>query len=264
MDYAYFGLRKMPFSKEITTDNLFCTYDQKEALARLGYIKQYRGIFLLTGEPGGGKTTIIRKFVEGLNPQSHECCYTPHATVSRNEMYKQINNLLNLTPKHGKSRLYKQIQDAIWDKYRHQGVTPCIVFDECHLMDQQLLQELVIITNFQMDSKVPFILILSGQPSLKTVLKRRNLEALNQRITLRYHVAGLSLDETKEYVDFHIKLAGRNDQLFEDNCYEMIHQLGMGLPRKIGNICLNAMTYAQFKNIQTITSEIVHEAGQGI
>lgn len=264
MNYAYFGMKSMPFSKEIDAGSFFETYDLKESLARLSYIKQHRGIFLLTGEPGGGKTSILRKFVEGLNPQAHECCYTPHATINRNEVYRQFNMLLKLTPTSRKSLLFKQIQEATWDKYRHQGRTPCFILDECHLMDQQTLQELIIITNFEMDSRVPFILILAGQPPLKEVLKRRALEALNQRVTMRYHIAGMSQEETRSYVLHHLKLAGRTDSLFEESTFEMIHQLSLGLARKIGNVCLNAMTFAQCKGERTITTEIIHQSATGV
>lgn len=264
MDYAYFGFKKIPFSKEIAVKDFFMTYDQKEALARLNYVKQHRGIFLLTGEPGGGKTTILRQFVNSLNPQCYECCYTPHATISKNEVYRQFNTLLRLNSRQGKSILFKQIQEAIWDKYRHQGITPCFILDECHLMDQQTLQELIILTNFEMDSRVPFILILTGQPMLKEVLKRRSLEALNQRISLKYHVAGLSFEDTRNYIYHHLKLAGRSEPLFEENTFEIIHQLSLGLPRKIGNICYDAMIYSQYKNLQIINSEIVHQVGMGV
>jgi general secretion pathway protein A len=264
MDFAYFGLKFMPFNKEQDSCDFFQSYDLKESLGRLNYIKQHRGIFLLTGEPGGGKTSVLRSFVDQLNPQSHECHYTPLATVSRNEVYRQLNGLLRLNPAMSKSKMFEQIQAAIWDKYRHQGITPCVILDEAHLMEVQTLQELILLTNFKMDSKVPFILILAGQPDLRELLGRRALEPLNQRIGLRYHIAGLGFDECRPYIEHHLKRAGRKEPLFDDNCFEMIHQLSQGLPRKIGNLCKNAMSYAQLKGLQKIDSEIIHVASNGL
>ena len=96
---AYFGFKKAPFSKELRVDQMMDTYDIREASSRLAYTKQHRGLILLTGEPGSGKTSVLRRFVEGLNPQTHLHCYTPHATVSRTELYRQINQLLRLQPR---------------------------------------------------------------------------------------------------------------------------------------------------------------------
>src|SRR3989344_2522658 len=107
---AYFGFKKSPFAKELRCDQMIETYDIREASSRLAYTKQHRGLLMLTGEPGSGKTTVLRKFVDGLNPQTHLHCYTPHATVSRSELYRQINGLLKLPAKLRKSELFVQIQ----------------------------------------------------------------------------------------------------------------------------------------------------------
>src|SRR5580704_16935130 len=111
----------------------------------------------LTGEPGSGKTSIVRKWVDELNPQSYLHCYTPHVTVSKNELYRQLNVLLNLPKLIRKPELFIQIQNAILHQYA-QGKVTCIILDECQLMNYTTLQELVLFTNFEMDSRVPFIL----------------------------------------------------------------------------------------------------------
>ena len=120
---AYFGLKRMPFGKEIKSADLITCFDLKEAEARLNHIKQYRGIMCLTGEPGSGKTSLVRKWVEELNPQSFLHCYTPHVTVSRTELYRQTNSLLNLPSKSRKSDLFRQIQTAISQQYSQGKVT---------------------------------------------------------------------------------------------------------------------------------------------
>jgi type II secretory pathway predicted ATPase ExeA len=251
---AYFGLKRMPFGKEIKSADLIACYDLKEAEARLNHIKQYRGIMCLTGEPGSGKTSIVRKWVEDLNPQSYLHCYTPHVTVSRAELYRQTNALLNLPPKIRKSDLFRQIQSAIWQQYQ-QGKVTCIVLDECQMMDHMTLQELVLLTNFEMDSKLPFILLLIGQPEFKDLLNRSLHEPLRQRINLRYHMSGLSLEETKTYIAGHLKLAGRTDPLLDEPAFAVLHQLASGLARRINKLCLSAMHLVMFEKRKTITAD---------
>lgn len=261
---GYFGLKRMPFVKELKSDQMFETFDTREAATRLGYVRQNRGIMLLTGEPGAGKTSVLRKFVDSLNPQTHQHCYTPHVTVSRSDLYRQLNMILRLPMRIRKTDLFDQLQRAILELYEDAGKTPVIILDEMHLADHQMLQELILITNFKMDSKVPFILVLIGQPELRETLKRRLHEPLNQRITLRYHMAGLNTDETPLYIRHHLKIAGRSDPLFEENSFEVIHQLAHGLPRKVGNLAQAAMTLAMVKKRQTIDADCVVQASAGI
>jgi type II secretory pathway predicted ATPase ExeA len=251
---AYFGLKFLPFGKEIKSQDLIKSFDVREAEARLNHIKQYRGIMCLTGEPGSGKTSIVRKWVEDLNPQSFLHCYTPHVTVSRSELYRQTNTLLNLPAKVRKSDLFRQIQGAIWHQYTHGKVT-VLVLDECQMMDHLTLQELVLLTNFEMDSQVPFILLLIGQPEFKDLLSRALHEPLRQRINLRYHMSGLNLDEVKPYVEGHLRLAGRQDPLCEDGAFGVLHQLSSGLPRKINKLILSAMQKVLSEKRKTITTD---------
>ena len=253
---AYFGLRKLPFTQEIKTSELVPNFDVKEAEARLGYLKTHRGIMRLTGEPGSGKTSILRRWVDTLNPQSYQHCYTPHATVSKTDLYRQINSLLNLPSKMRKSDLFNQIQAAIWAQYT-QGKITCLIFDECQMMDHATLQELVPLTNFMMDSKLTFIMLLVGQPELLDKLNRSIHEPLRQRIHLHYHMAGLSFDEVKVYILTQLKQAGRTDPLFEETSFAVIHQLSNGLPRKINSLCLSSMKLAHIERRQKIDGDLI-------
>ncbi len=261
---AEFGLKKMPFDKSIKVQELYESYDVSEIEARLSYVKQYRGILLLTGEPGSGKTAMLRKFVHNLNPASYEHSYSPHLTISRTELYKQLNSLLRLPHKSSKTALFDQIQAGLWDLYKNQGKVPCLILDECHLMDDNSLQELVLLTNFEMDSQTPLILILSGLHELSEKLKRRRHESLNQRVTMRYHMGGMDFEDTKNFILHHLKIAGRSDPLFDDSAYEVITNLALGLPRRVGNLCLSSMTLASIKGEKIISGDIVHKAMGGL
>ena len=239
------------------------TYDSREATARLNHIRQHRGLFCLTGEPGSGKTTVLRKFVDSLNPQTHLHCYTPHATVSKTDFYRQLNILLNLPSRIRKCDLFNQIQSAVSDLYSRQGKVPCFILDECQMMDHPTLQEITLLTNFEMDSKVPFIMVLIGQPDLREKLKRRIHEPLSQRIPLRYHMAGLNIEETRQYLLHHLKLVGRTDPIFEEASFEIIHQLALGLPRKINQLCIASLTLAMLKKSQVVSVDHVMQASEG-
>lgn len=254
---GYYGLRKFPFQKDIKTGQLLESLDVREAEARLAYLRQYRGIFCLTGEPGAGKTSVARRFVESLAPQHFMHCYTPHATVSRPELYRQINGLLKLPSKIRKSDLFGQIQASILEQYQNQGKVTCIILDECQMMDHATLQELVLLTNFEMDSRLPFLLLLIGQPEFKETLNRAIHEPLKQRISVRYHMTGLAPEETQAYITLHLKIAGRSDPLFDPAAYAVIHQLSHGLPRKIGKLCLAAMNLAMSRGLHSIDGDLV-------
>lgn len=256
---AYFGLKRLPFGKEIKSQDLIPSFDVREAEARLNHVKTYRGIMCLTGEPGSGKTSIVRKWVEDLNPQSFLHCYTPHVTVSRSELYRQTNALLNLPTKVRKSDLFRQIQAAVLSQYT-QGKVTVIVLDECQMMDHMTLQELVLITNFEMDSRLPFILLLIGQPEFKDILARSIHEPLRQRINLRYHMSGLGLDEVKTYVEGQLRWAGRTDPLFDDGSFAVLHQLSSGLPRKINRLALAAMRLVMNEQRKLVAADDILKA----
>jgi len=264
MDNIYFGLKKRPFSKEISTDEMFQSYDSKETLIRLDHLKNHRGIFLLTGEPGGGKTSILRKFVSKLNPQVYRHAYTPHSSVTRSDFYRQLNFILGQSHKSRKSDLFIQIQKAILKDYDQNGKIPCIILDECQMMDTLTLREIALITNFEMDSRLPFILILIGQPEFRETLKKAVHEPLAQRISMSYHIAGLDKIETQQYIQHRLKVAGRTEPLFTDKASQLIFELSNGLPRKIGNYAQDAMTLARIKKLKTIDEEIVIKIKGGI
>jgi type II secretory pathway predicted ATPase ExeA len=162
-----------------------------------------------------------------------------------------------------KSDLFDQIQRGVQDLYGRQGKVPCFVLDECQLMNHETLQEITLITNFEMDSKVPFILVLVGQPEFREKLKRRIHEPLAQRIPLRYHMVGLNLEETRKYVLHHLKLVGRTDPVFEEGTFEMIHQVSQGLPRKVNSLCIAALTAAMLKKTQVVSPDNVLQAAGG-
>jgi type II secretory pathway predicted ATPase ExeA len=254
---AWFGLKRFPFDKNIKPQDVLDTDPLKECSARLDYIKRRGGILLLTGDPGVGKTIALRRFVDSLNENLFKPFYTPLATLSRADLLYHINRLLGLTPRLSKSAIYNQIQKTLLETKEQSGKTILLIIDEAHLLQTGPLEELRLLTNFKMDSYDPFILILSGQSDLRRVMDFAVMEPFNQRIAMRYHMPGLSPEETKGYVTHHLNLAGAKETLLSDQALQAVHEVSFGIPRKIGAVTEAALTYAMFDQKRTVSPEMV-------
>lgn len=254
---AWFGLKRFPFDKNIQPQNALDTESLKESIARLDYIKRRGGILLLTGDPGVGKTLALRKYVQSLNENLFKTFYTPLSTLSRSDLLYHLNRLLGLPSRLSKSAIYGQIQQALLESKEQLGKTVLLIIDEAHLLQTGPLEELRLLTNFKMDSYDPFILVLSGQSDLRRVMEFAVMEPFNQRIAMRYHMPSLSPDESKHYVTHHLKLAGAKEPILHEKALEAVHEISFGIPRKIGAVTEQALTYAMFDHKRTVTPEMV-------
>ncbi len=254
---AWFGLKRFPFDKNIKPSDALDTEPLKECLARLEYIKRRGGILLLTGDPGVGKTLVLRRYVQSLNENLFKTYYTPLSTLSRSDILYHLNRMLGLPHRLSKSAVYSQIQKTLLESKEQLGKTVLLIIDEAHLLQTGPLEELRLLTNFKMDSYDPFILVLSGQSDLRRVMEFAVMEPFNQRIAIRYHMPGLSPDQSKLYVTHHLKLAGAKEPILDEKALEAVHEISFGIPRKIGAVTEQALTYAMFDHKRTVTPEIV-------
>jgi type II secretory pathway predicted ATPase ExeA len=254
---AWFGLKRFPFDKHIKPSDALDTDPLKECLARLDYIKRRGGILLLTGDPGVGKTLTLRKYVQSLNENLFKTYYTPLSTLSRSDLLYHLNRMLGLPPRLSKSAIYTQIQKSLLDSKEQLGKTVLLIIDEAHLLQTGPLEELRLLTNFKMDSYDPFILVLAGQSDLRRVMEFAVMEPFNQRIAIRYHMPPLSPEQSKHYVTHHLKLAGAKEPILDEKALEAVHEVSFGIPRKIGAVTEQALTYAMFDHKRTVTPEIV-------
>ena len=254
---AWFGLKRFPFDKNIKSAQAMDTEPLKECMARLEYIKRRGGILLLTGDPGVGKTLTLRKYAQSLNQNLFKTLYTPLSTLSRSDLLYHLNRMLGLPPRLSKSAIYTQIQHALLESKDQMGKTVVIIIDEAHLLKTGPLEELRLLTNFKMDSYDPFILVLSGQSDLRRIMEFAVMEPFNQRIAIRYHMPGLDPEESKHYIAHHLKLAGAQETILDDAAINAVHELSFGIPRKIGAITEQALTYAMFDQKRTVSAEMV-------
>lgn len=256
----YFGLKFNPFTKEVAVDKLFVSQDLQELESRLKYLQDTRGIGLVAGEPGSGKSTALRKFVSGLNPALFKPCYFSLSTVTVLEFYHALALELGEEPKHKKVAVFHQIQQAINSMYHERRITPVIVLDEIHLASNKVLEDLRLIFNFKMDSQNPFILILAGQPLIRSKLAMNINNPLRQRLTVKHIMQGLKAEELKDYCYTRLKNAGLMEDIFTDAAFEAIYSTTNGLPRVVNSLITNCLLYAFSKKQLQIDEEVVYQA----
>src|SRR5579884_2464720 len=166
MFQEFYGLSATPFSRGLTTSKLFVAAGQEELKARLSYLVRERGIGLITGEIGSGKSTAVRAFVDGLY----------------REMLSQLGEPIPLLRQQMVLALRRCCDVLTNDRKK----TPVLIVDEAHLLDRRMLEELRLILNVRMDSQSAAALVLVGHTELRRTLRLSIHEALWQRTTPRY------------------------------------------------------------------------------
>ena len=203
-----------------------------------------RTITVITGEVGVGKTVAARAAIDRAEPARYHLIYIPDPTVGARGIYHHVVTALGGKPSFHNAALVPQARDALAAEHAERGRVPIVCIDEGHLLSHEALEALRLLTNHQLDTESPFATIVLGQPTLATKMKLGTLAALEQRITVRRHMTGMTSQETADYVHHHVKLAGRADPLFTDDAIALIHQGSRGKPRSVNRLAISALIAA--------------------
>jgi type II secretory pathway predicted ATPase ExeA len=252
---SYFGFTHLPFDRRIAPGALYRSVSHQEARARIQFLITQGALGLITGEVGAGKTCAARAAVAGLDFSRHTVIYLANPAVGTRGIYCQIVCALGGEPHHYKANLIPQAVELLERERVERAKQVVMLIDEAHLLSPVQLEELRLLTNAEMDSQSPFAGILLGQPTLRKRLRMGSFAALDQRITLRYELAGMTGQESAEYLRHHVMLAGRKDNLFADDAIELLHRSARGIPRQLNNIASQALIacFAQQKATVDLT-----------
>jgi len=255
-----FGLTRHPFDKEITPEELFPSAAGRETDARLAHLLELRGIGLITGESGSGKTCACRKVLTALHTGLWRVIYIAFSTGNVMDLYKTIAWEMGLPTERSRAALYRQIRIEVNRLSDEARCRPVLVIDEAHNLRSDVLEDLRLLTNYQMDSENRLCLLLVGQAELRRRLSMAVYEALAQRIVMRYHYAGLDREEMPLYIAHRLRLAGTELPLFEPAALEAVFQATQGLARKVNNLCHQALIASALAKTRTVTIDHVHAA----
>ncbi|MDD4388540.1 MAG: AAA family ATPase [Bacilli bacterium] len=251
-----YGLEYNPFIKS-NTDILYESSDYKETIFRLNYLKDIKGFGVITGEAGKGKTTIIRLWSKALNRSLYKIIYIPLSTLTVNEFYRMLASELGIETYYRKNQNFKAIQGEISRLTNDKKITPIIIIDEANTLKSATLGDLKILFNFEMDSQDKAVVILVGLPILNNILNLNVHEPLRQRITISYHLEGLTKIETKEYIKAKLKGANGILDIFSEEALDALANCSNGIARQIDRIANRAMLLGDKVGTNVLDSEII-------
>ena len=246
------GFTREPFDKNLPVKHLFISKQIEQLFAQLKLLLQRRGIALITGEIGAGKSTAIRAFTEQLEKNQYDVAYIADPTIGIRGILNSIAIQLNLEGGYFKWQLLEQLKAAIEKNAYDFNKTTLLIIDEVQHISPKELEQIRLFTNFKIDSQTPLNLILMGQPDVNKTIRLHSMKALSQRTNFRYHLTGLDKNEAKPYITHHLSVAGRTDTLFSDDVIEDLFQQAKGIPRVINNLC-----YACLINIYHTNKNVV-------
>ena len=261
----HFGLSEYPFS--LTPDPRFIVPNPKynEMLAGLCYgIEMAKGLMVLTGEVGTGKTTALRWIISRLDRGVRSAyIFNPHLSIE--EFYHQLTEGLLIGDWNNKADLISQLGALL--KIRHdRGLRTIVIIDEAHELSDQVLEEIRLLLNFESDTAKHLQVILTGQPELRERLRQPNLRQLKQRIAVRCVMPILAdAEETERYISERLKIAGAPEpDIFSRQSVEMIHLCSEGIPRQVNNLCDNALIAAYGAGVRIIERMLIEEVAENL
>lgn len=256
---AFFGLQEKPFALTPDPEFLYSGKKHGSALTMLRYgVQSGAGLSVITGEVGTGKTTLILKLLSELdNDITVGLISNVHSGFG--DLLEWVSMAFDLEYQ-GKSStlLFQQFSDFLVGQYAD-GKRTVLIIDEAQNLTVETLEELRMLTNINSGKHLVLQLILSGQPEFQTTLKKPELRQLVQRVSVDYHLTGLSLNETVAYIRHRITHAGGDPELFELDACKIIHSCSRGIPRLINTLCDMGLVYAYAEDTPTISSNLILE-----
>lgn len=255
MYHRYFGLQEEPFSIAVNPHYLFMSARHRDALAHLLYgVGEGGGFILLTGEVGTGKTTVNRCLLEQL-PANTDIALILNPALNAIELLATVCDELGIAYQPGEQSLKiltDKLHQFLLSNYAS-GRNTVLLIDEAQHLHFEVLEQIRLLTNLETNTKKLLQIILVGQPELRALLNKPELRQLAQRITARYQLKPLNLQETDAYIRHRLQVAGlpANQRLFPSGVVKTIHKVSRGVPRIINVLCARMLLgcYGQNKTV---------------
>jgi general secretion pathway protein A len=260
----FFGLREHPFTINPDPRFLHRTPRIQEALNQLIYgIQNRKGLLLLTGEVGTGKTTLINHLLDWLRERQTPTAFIFNSHLKSSHLFDFILNDFGIsTDYHLVSNMLLDLNQWLLKRF-HAGSTPVLIVDEAQGLSLKLLEEIRLLLNLETTSEKLLQIVLVGQPELEEKLKRPEMRQLRQRIALRCNTAPLTFEESRGYIADRLRIAGSTrEPIFESDAVGALYYYSRGIPRVMNLLCEHALINAYVEGLNPVPPHMVEEAAR--
>ena len=261
---SFYKLRDRPFQLSPDPRFFFGSRCHKRAMAYLRYgLTQGEGFIVITGDIGTGKTTLMRTLFSDLSKENVVAAQLVTTQLEADDMLRLIAAAFGLAHEDvTKAGLLKNLETFLMARAR-EGKRVLLIVDEAQNIPPRALEELRMLSNFQVGEKALLQSFLLGQQEFRQTLQGEGMEQLRQRVIASYHLTPLDIDETRLYIEHRLRLVGwAGDPSFNEGAYTAIHKVTAGIPRRINTFCNRLMLYGFLEEIHIITEETVEAVSQ--
>ena len=259
----FYGLKELPFALTPDPRFIYFTPSHTEVMANLHYgIESGKGLVVVTGEVGTGKTTILRWMMQRLD-RTVLVAYVFNPRLSVAEFYQHVATLLDVQKWETKSELLLELGKALESRHSR-GLRTVLIIDEAQGLSPHVLEEIRLLSNFESDTAKQLQIVLTGQPELRDVLNNPDLRQLKQRVALRCVIKPLpNVEETDRYITSRLLVAGaERTDVFSPGAIDYIFRCSEGIPRNINNLCDNALLAGYAAGETTIGRSIIEDIAE--
>lgn len=255
----FFGLSESPFSKEIPDGDLWLPASKQTTVDELCEALHERSQVLLVGEPGAGKTCVLRALRHRLPQAGFRLTYCHNATLGKRDFYRQLCLALGLNPSATAAAVFYAINTHVQDLGRER-IHPVFLLDEAHLLHQDTLDHLHILLNYEWDSRALLSLILVGLPDLQDRLELRRNRSFYSRLDRRLSLDPISPADIGEYVRMRLHRAGCDHEIFGSEALALLHEAASSSLRDIDRLATAALREAADRKKKLIERDIIAHA----
>lgn len=257
---AFYQLKARPFQLSPDPRFFYGSPGHKRAMSYLRYgLTQGEGFIVITGEIGTGKTMLVRTLFADLAKENVVAAQLVTTQLEADDTLRMVAASFGLAHEGlEKATILKNLETFMMARAR-EGKRVLLLVDEAQNLPPRSLEELRMLSNFQLGGRVLFQSFLLGQAEFRNTLQAKSLEQLRQRVIAAYHLEPLDLAQTRAYIEHRLNTVGwKGDPKFADESYAVIHQHSGGIPRRINTLCDRLMLFGCLEEIHDFPAERVN------